>query len=169
MAEVRIPKRQGKFGRSVQSGEIRTMRKADTFGNRRIRLKVRGTEDLVVRMWPRELTLALAGVALAHGGWGEIRAQEAQVQRAMPLQPSHDPSAHMAPAAPSSRTTLPPALTESAMPMPMRPDLPGHAMRHHLPGQAMRHRAFATLRRPLDWTFQVQVKGQDRTVPPIYK
>ena len=29
--------------------------------------------------------------------------------------------------------------------------------------------AFATLRRPLDWTFQVQVKGQYRIVSPIYK
>ena len=49
----------------------------------------------------------------------------------------------------------------------MRHHLPGTCQ--NLPGQAMRHRAFATLRRPLDWTFQVQVKGQYRTVPPISK
>jgi outer membrane protein, heavy metal efflux system len=74
----------------------------------------------VVRIWPRELTAALTGLALAASDWRELRAQETQFQRAEQLQPPHDPAAHRSPAAPSTRPTLPPAMPESAMHMQPR-------------------------------------------------
>ena len=74
-----------------------------------------------MRMWPCALKAALAGLALACGELGNVRSQDARVRNAAQLQPSHDPSAHKPPADPAMQPSLPPALTESAMPTMPRP------------------------------------------------
>ena len=71
-----------------------------------------------MRMWSCELKVALAGLALGNGDWGEVRAQEAPVQRVAQLYPSQDPPVHNPPADTSMRPMLPPAMTESAIPPP---------------------------------------------------